>query len=95
MNKCHWIISYDVRDAKRLRRVAKFLEGYGDRLQLSLFKVKVSERDLQKIKFEVTKLTEAEDSVMYLQFCEKCSQRVKSFNPKLDWDSDTAPYKIF
>ena len=29
----HWhLISYDVRDPKRLRKVAKMLEGYGTRI---------------------------------------------------------------
>lgn len=32
-----WIIAYDVADPKRLRRVAKHLEGVGTRLQNSVF----------------------------------------------------------
>jgi CRISPR-associated protein Cas2 len=32
-----WIIAYDIADPKRLRRVAKHLEGVGSRLQHSVF----------------------------------------------------------
>ena len=56
--KFYWLISYDVRDSKRLRKLAKFLEGYGERLQYSLFAVYVNERDLQKVKWEITKIIE-------------------------------------
>lgn len=32
-----WIVSYDVVDDKRRRQVAKILEGYGRRVQYSVF----------------------------------------------------------
>ena len=28
----NWIVSYDISNPKRLRKVAKFLEGYGERI---------------------------------------------------------------
>jgi CRISPR-associated protein Cas2 len=36
--RSRWIVSYDVADAKRLRRVYKALLGYGDWIQLSVFR---------------------------------------------------------
>lgn len=42
MSQRFWhLIRYDVRNAKRLRQVAKKLEGYGTRIQYSVFRVRV------------------------------------------------------
>ena len=38
------LVSYDVRDPKRLRRVAKALESYGTRLQYSVFRCRLDAR---------------------------------------------------
>ena len=38
-----FIVSYDIADPKRLRRVARLLEGYGYRLQESVFYCQLSE----------------------------------------------------
>ena len=39
-----WLVSYDVRDSNRLRKVAKKLEGYGERLQYSVFRCRLEAR---------------------------------------------------
>lgn len=38
-----FIVSYDISDPKRLRRVFKTLKGFGDHLQLSVFRCDISE----------------------------------------------------
>ncbi|MDH7515690.1 MAG: CRISPR-associated endonuclease Cas2 [Bacteroidota bacterium] len=40
-----YIVTYDVCDAKRLRRVFRLLRGYGDHLQLSVFRCELSDRE--------------------------------------------------
>ena len=37
MARTRYIVSYDISDPKRLRKVAKILEGYGSRIQFSVF----------------------------------------------------------
>jgi CRISPR-associated protein Cas2 len=39
------VVSYDVSDPKRLRKVFKALRGYGDHLQLSVFRCELSARE--------------------------------------------------
>ncbi|HMV43760.1 MAG TPA: CRISPR-associated endonuclease Cas2 [Leptospiraceae bacterium] len=90
----NWIISYDISDPKRLRKVAKFLEGYGERIQHSLFRVQANDRDIEKIKFELTKKIAEEDSVFYLRFCNLCAQKVHKLNPKLDWKKEDVTFRI-
>jgi CRISPR-associated protein Cas2 len=39
------IVSYDISDPKRLRKVFKLMRGYGDHLQLSVFQCELSPRE--------------------------------------------------
>ena len=43
--KLWYLVAYDVRDPKRLREVAHHLEGYGERLQFSVFRCRLTERE--------------------------------------------------
>lgn len=90
-----WIISYDISNPKRLRKVAKFLEGYGTRIQESVFKVYVNDRDIEKIKWELTKKIEEIDSIFYFRFCNSYTERIQNQNPKLfQFDKDLT-FRIF
>ena len=40
-----YIVTYDVCDDKRLRRVFKILRGYGDHLQYSVFRCELSDKE--------------------------------------------------
>ncbi|MES0872857.1 CRISPR-associated endonuclease Cas2 [Sinimarinibacterium thermocellulolyticum] len=39
-----YIVTYDIRDPKRWRRVFKLMNGYGEWLQLSVFQCRLSRR---------------------------------------------------
>ena len=39
-----YVVSYDIRDPKRWRRVFKLMHGYGEWLQLSVFQCRLSRR---------------------------------------------------
>ena len=43
--RTRYIVSYDISDAKRLRRVFKTLRGWGDHLQFSVFRCDLSARE--------------------------------------------------
>ena len=40
-----YVVSYDISDPKRLRRVFKTMLGMGDHIQLSVFRCELSDRD--------------------------------------------------
>ena len=40
-----WIVCYDICEPKRLRLVYKILRGYGDWMQLSVFRCELSDRE--------------------------------------------------
>jgi CRISPR-associated protein Cas2 len=62
-----YVVSYDISNPKRLRKVFKIMRGYGDHLQLSVFRCEVNERELIDLR---AKLAEAihngEDQVLFV-----------------------------
>ena len=45
-----FLVCYDIRDPKRLRRVFKAMRGFGDHLQLSVFRCELS--DANKVRMQ-------------------------------------------
>lgn len=64
MRRSRYLVSYDIRDPKRLRRVAKTMLSYGSRLQYSVFVCDVSAAELVQLRFDLRDTLEPEDSVM-------------------------------
>jgi CRISPR-associated protein Cas2 len=62
-----YIVSYDVCDPKRLRKVFKTLRGWGDHLQLSVFRCELSHRELVELRSLLAAIiNHAEDQVMFV-----------------------------
>lgn len=73
----HWhLISYDVRDPKRLRRVATKLEGYGTRVQYSVFRCRLDHESLEKLHWELNEIMEDEDDLLVIPLCLNCAAKV-------------------
>ncbi|MHB8971141.1 MAG: CRISPR-associated endonuclease Cas2 [Pirellulaceae bacterium] len=93
----HWhLISYDVRDPKRLRRVAKLLEGYGTRLQYSVFRCRLDDLTLEKLHWELNKVMEDEDDLLVMPLCNGCAAKVPlhSTGDQSSWAEKPATFKI-
>lgn len=50
-----YIVTYDVCDPKRLRKVFRVLIGYGDHLQLSVFRCELSHRELVELRAKLAR----------------------------------------
>ncbi len=65
MARRRYLIAYDIADPRRLQRVIKLMEGYGTRLQYSVFLCDLSRAELVAWRLGLDKLIElAEDSVI-------------------------------
>ena len=54
MSERHWyIFSYDIRDAKRWRQVYRIVRGYGERLQYSLFRCRLTRAQMEQARHEL------------------------------------------
>lgn len=63
-----YIVSYDVRDPKRLRKTFKTCKAYGTHLQLSVFECDLSDADRVKLESELNDIiNNAEDQVLFIE----------------------------
>lgn len=62
-----YIVTYDICDAKRLRRVYKLMLGWGEHLQLSVFQCELNDREFVELRAELAKLIRATvDQVLFV-----------------------------
>jgi len=97
MAQKNWhLITYDVRDAKRLRHIAKKLEGYGERIQYSVFRCRLDRGALEKLHWELNAIMDAEDDLLVVPLCNRCAERIPihSTGDQSSWAAPTPTYKI-
>ena len=92
--KLWYLIAYDVREPKRLRAVAKHLEGYGERLQLSVFRCRLTERELERLRWELTQKMEREDDLLIVGLCAKCGLRVSEKKGEDRWKEPVSTFIV-
>lgn len=65
MSRSRFLVAYDIAEPRRLRRVIKVMEGYGERLQYSVFLCDLSGMELIAWKRDILDVINlAEDSVV-------------------------------
>lgn len=92
-----WLICYDVRHPKRLRKTAKHMEGYGERMQYSVFRCWLTERVLQKLRWELTEILRPEDDVLIIPLCSRCVNGIRTTHSALhgpDWPEEPKGHLI-
>jgi CRISPR-associated protein Cas2 len=61
-----WLISYDISDPGRLRRVHRLLRGFGDWMQYSVFRCELGERERVKVQALLeTEINHEQDQVLF------------------------------
>lgn len=67
MARRRYLVAYDIRDDRRLRMIATSMEGYGTRIQYSVFICDLSERELFIMRGDIeARMKMSEDSVMVI-----------------------------
>jgi len=56
-----YIVTYDISDPRRLRTVFKILKGYGEHLQLSVFRCDLTSMTLVRMKAELNEAIHAQN----------------------------------
>ena len=73
MSERHWyLISYDIRDPQRWRQVHKIVNGYGKRLQYSLFQCRLTPTQMEKVRHELNRELADEDDLLVIQLSPRC-----------------------
>lgn len=94
MSRNWYLVTYDVREPRRLRRVAKHLEGHGQRIQYSVFRCRLRPRELERLQWELTKLLDQDDDLLIIGLCSDCACKVRSRNWKTDWTLEERTFEI-
>jgi CRISPR-associated protein Cas2 len=68
-----WLACYDVRDPERLRKTAKHLEGYGERMQYSVFRCWLTRLEMERLRWELTEILQPEDDLLLIPVCAGCA----------------------
>lgn len=72
-----WVIAYDTPSHRRRRKFAQLLEGYGLRVQWSVFECELRSEQLQRLRQRLERLiVAAEDSVRFWPVPERGSKQV-------------------
>jgi len=74
------VVCYDIKDDKRRSRVGKILEGYGNRVQRSVFECDLADIQVKKLKERLGKAIKPEDSLRYYSLCAVCLPKVEVVN---------------
>jgi CRISPR-associated protein Cas2 len=98
MSDATWhLVSYDIRVPKRLRRAARLMEGYGQRVQYSVFRCWVTKAALERLRWELTALLDPSDAVLLIPLCGKCVDRIVGIHGSSrppDWPDEPERHKI-
>ena len=72
-----YIICYDIENDKIRRRISVILQGFGQRVQKSVFECELDEKALQRLKNQLEKSFDAgeEDSIRIYQICQTCKMK--------------------
>ncbi|MGL4941816.1 MAG: CRISPR-associated endonuclease Cas2 [Thermoguttaceae bacterium] len=94
MSKKWYLVAYDVRDPKRLHKTAKKLLGFGTRVQLSLFRCRLTKQDLERLNWELSKILDEEDDLLIVEICDRCATRIRDSSGKRDWTEEVKTFEI-
>jgi CRISPR-associated protein Cas2 len=92
-----WLVCYDVHDPERLRKAAKHLEGYGERMQYSVFRCWLTRLELERLRWELTELLAAADDVLFIPLCSSCVAGIATTHTAtngVSWPESPARHQI-
>ena len=92
--KTWYVFSYDITEPKRWRKVYKKLHGYGWHLQYSIFRCRLTVRDMEKLRWELESLLTNEDRLLIIPLCNGCEKRIHTCNRPESWTQQPKPYEI-
>lgn len=88
------LVCYDIRDPKRYRQVYKVIRGEGDRLQYSVFRCRLDDRQTEELRWRMLKHMSPDDALLIVDLCPSCAGRVVSRNHLTGWKDPASEFRI-
>ncbi|MBD2598370.1 CRISPR-associated endonuclease Cas2 [Nostoc spongiaeforme FACHB-130] len=89
-----YLICYDIRDPKRWRKAYNLLQGYGERMQYSIFRSWLTMRSREKLRWELEKILAPEDSLLLIRLSNQCVNSIPAYNRPGAWTTQEESYRI-
>lgn len=74
------VVCYDIPDDKRRNRISQTLEGYGERVQFSVFECDLKAEYVKSLKAKISKIITDEDTIRYYYLCSECIPKIEVIN---------------
>lgn len=82
-----YVIAYDIADNKRCLRVAKTLESLGYRIQESVFRLRLDNATLARVRSRLAALISEGDDVIHIYpICSSCADRADTLGAVIALD---------
>jgi CRISPR-associated protein Cas2 len=88
------LICYDVRDPKRYRSLYKVMKGVGRRIQYSVFRSRLDDREVEQLRWKLAKILDPVDRLLVVDLCPTCASRAISRNHVDGWTESPALYTV-
>lgn len=80
-----YLITYDIENDKRRKKISDELEAFGYRVNYSVFECELNQTKLRKLKEKIEELVDVKyDSVRFYHICENCLPKSFEFCNKGD-----------
>ena len=93
-NKLWYLVSYDIRDRARYRRTHRVIKGYGEAVQYSVFRCKLSRPQLAGLRWELARTLDGEDRLLIVGLCGNCVHRIRAYNQPEDWTAEHESFEV-
>ena len=91
----HWyLVCYDSRCQKRWRKAYKLLEGYGERIQYSIFRCWLTQRSREKLRWQLEEILSQEDDLLLIRLSHQCVRDLPKYNRPNTWLFDEQTFKV-
>lgn len=95
MEKRHWLVLYDIREERRLVKIAKIMASYGQRVQKSVFEVYAPKAVVMDLKCRVEQVIDMEeDFILLFEVCERDWQKRQFFGKNLEKEENNENFVI-
>ncbi|WP_348769953.1 CRISPR-associated endonuclease Cas2, partial [Cylindrospermopsis raciborskii] len=82
-------------NTEQFKWIVKILEGYGDRVQYSIFRSWLTMRSREKLRWELERILTDEDSLLLIRLSNQCVNDIRKYNRPNAWLLPDQCYKIF
>lgn len=89
-----YLVCYDIRCPKRWRKAYKLIEGYGERLQYSIFRCWLSQRTREKMRWQLEKILTKEDDLILIRLSHQCVKDLPTYNRPNTWIVDSGGFRL-